>query len=68
MYIAVLESSVYFTDASRNKRSKPSSSLGVRLKSVESVKDREVAINYDLSWGKHVYYIVNKGERGLRCN
>ena len=30
-------------------RSKPSHSLGVQLKSVESVKDLRVIINYDLS-------------------
>ena len=35
-------------------RSKPSYSLGVQLKSVESVKDLGVTINSDLSWGKHV--------------
>lgn len=68
IYIAVLESSLYFTDTSRTKRSKPSSSLGVQLKSVESVKDREFTINYNLSWGKHVDYIVNKGKQSVRCN
>ena len=50
-------------------RSKPSYSLGVQLKSVESVKDLHgvgVTINYDLSWGKHVSYIVNKANKVLR--
>ena len=46
-------------------RSKPSYSLGVQLKSVESVKDLGVTINYDLSWGKHVSYIVNKANKVL---
>ena len=46
-------------------RSKPSSSLAVQLKSVESVKDLRVTINYDLSWGKHVSYIVNKANKVL---
>ena len=49
--------------------SKPSYSLGVQLKSVESVKDLHgvgVTINYDLSWGKHVSYIVNKANKVLR--
>ena len=49
-------------------RSKPSYSLGVQLKSVESVKDLHgvgVTINYDLSWGKHVSYIVNKANKVL---
>ena len=46
-------------------RSKPSYSLGVQLKSVESVKDLGVTINYDLSWGKHVSYIVNKVNKVL---
>ena len=41
-------------------RSKPSYSLGVQLKSAESVKDLGVTINYDLSWGKHVYYTKTK--------
>ena len=45
--------------------SKPSYSLGVQLKSVESVKDLGVTINYDLSWGKHVSYIVNKANKVL---
>ena len=40
-------------------RSKTSYSLVVQLKSVESVKDLGVTINYDLSWGKHVSYVVN---------
>ena len=49
-------------------RSKPSYSLGVQLKSVESVKDLHgvgVTINSDLSWGKHVSYIVNKANKVL---
>ena len=46
-------------------RSKPSSSLAVRLKSVETAKDLRVTINYDLSWGKHVSYIVNKANKVL---
>ena len=46
-------------------RPKPSYSLGVQLKSVESVKDLGVTINYDLSWGKHVSYIVNKVNKVL---
>ena len=46
-------------------RSKPSYSLGVQLKSVESVKDLRVTINYDLSWGKHISYIVNKANKVL---
>ena len=46
-------------------RSKPSYSLGVQLKSVESVKDLGVTIEYDLSWGKHVSYIVNKANKVL---
>ena len=45
--------------------SRPSYSLGVQLKSVESVKDLGVTINYDLSWGKHVSYIVNKANKVL---
>ena len=44
-------------------RSKPSYSLGVQLKSVESVKDLGVTINYDLTWGKHVSYIANKATK-----
>ena len=43
-------------------RSKPSYSLGVQLKSVESFKDLVVTINYDLSWGKDISYIV------IKCN
>ena len=48
-------------------RSKPSYSLGVQLKSVESFKLHGVGvtINYDLSWGKHVSYIVNKANKVL---
>jgi len=46
-------------------RSKPSYFLGVQLKSVESVKDLGVTIHYDLSWGKHVSYIVNKVNKVL---
>ena len=46
-------------------RSKPSYSLGVQLKSVESVKNLGVTINYHLSWGKDVSYIVNKANRVL---
>ena len=49
---------------SRDK-SKPIYSLGVQLKSLESVKDLGVTINYDLSWGKHVSYIVNKAKKVL---
>ena len=45
--------------------SRPSYSLGVELKSVESVKDLGVIINYNLSWGKHVSYIVNKANKAL---
>ena len=42
------------------------SNLGSTLcKSVESVKDLGVTINYDLSWGKHVSYIENKANRVL---
>ena len=44
-------------------RSKPSYSLGVQLESVESVKGLGVTINYHLSWGKHVSYIVNKANK-----
>ena len=46
-------------------RSKPSYSLGMQLESVESVKDLGVTINYHLSWGKHVSYIVNKANKVL---
>ena len=46
-------------------RSKPSYSLGTQLKSVDSAKDLGVTINYDLSWGKHVSYIVNKANKVL---
>ena len=46
-------------------RSKPSYSLGVQLKSVESVMDLGVTKNYDLSWGKHVSYIVNKAKKSI---
>ena len=46
-------------------RSKPSYSLGVQLESVESVKDLGVTINYHLSCGKHVSYIVNKANKVL---
>lgn len=46
-------------------RSKPSYSLGTQLKSVDSAKDLGVKINYDLSWGKHVSYIVNKANKVL---
>ena len=48
-------------------RSKPSYSLGVQLKSVESFKLHGVGvtINYDLSWGKHVSNIVNKENKVL---
>ena len=46
-------------------RSKPSYSLGVQQRSVESVKDLGVTINYDLSWGKHVSYIVKKANKVL---
>ena len=49
----------------RRDRSKPSYSLGVQLKSVESVKDLWATINYDLSWGKHVSYIVTKANKVL---
>ena len=45
--------------------SKPRYSLGVQLKSVESVEDLGVTINYDLSWGKHISYIVNKANEVL---
>ena len=38
----------------------PNYPLGEQLQSVESVKDVGIAINYDVSWGKHVSYIVNK--------
>lgn len=38
----------------------PNYSLGVQLRSVESAKDVGVTINYNVSWGKHVSYIVNK--------
>ena len=34
--------------------------LGEQLQSVESAKDVGVTINYKVSWGKHVSYIVNK--------
>ena len=47
------------------ERSKQSYSLGVQLKSVDSIKDLGVTINYDLSWGKHVSYIVNKAKKVL---
>ena len=33
----------------------------MQLKSVESVKD--LGNNYDLSWGKHVSYVVNKANK-----
>ena len=49
-------------------RSKPSYSLGVQLKSVESVKGLHgvgVTINSGLSWGKHVSHIVNKANKVL---
>ena len=46
-------------------RSKSSYSLGVQLKSVESFKDLGITINYDLSWGKHVSYIVNKAKKSI---
>ena len=46
-------------------RSKPSYSLGVQLNSVECVEDLGVTINYDLSWGKHISYIVNKANKVL---
>ena len=45
--------------------SKPRYSLVVQLKSVESVEDLGVTINYDLSWGKHISYIVNKANEVL---
>ena len=35
----------------------------MQLESVESVKDLGVTINYHLSWGKHVSYIVNKANK-----
>ena len=38
----------------------PNYSLGVQLQSVESAKDVGATINYDVSWGKHVSYIVNR--------
>lgn len=38
----------------------PNYPLGEQLQSVESVKDVGITINYDVSWGKHVSYIVNK--------
>ena len=37
----------------------------ILCKSVESVKDLGLTINYDLSWGKHVSYIVNKANKVL---
>lgn len=43
-------------------RFEPSYSLGVELKSVKSVKD---LVSYDLSWDKHVSYIVNKAKKVL---
>ena len=46
-------------------RSKPSYSLGLQLESVKRVKDLEVTINYHLSWGKNVSYIVNKANKVL---
>ena len=46
-------------------RSKPSYFLGMQLKSVESSKDLGVTINYDLTWGKHVSFIVNKANKVL---
>ena len=46
-------------------RSKPSYSLGKQLKSVDRAKDLGVTINYDLSKGKHVSYIVNKANKVL---
>ena len=46
-------------------RSKPSYCLGVQLKSVESFKDLGITINYDLSWGEHVSYIVNKAKKSI---
>ena len=49
-------------------RSKPSYSLGMQLKSVESAKDLGFTINYDLSWGKHVSYMVNKANKVLGIN
>ena len=49
----------------RRDRSKPSYSLRVQLKSAESVKDLWATINYNLSWGKHVSYIVTKANKVL---
>lgn len=46
-------------------RSKPIYSLVVQLNSVESVEDLGVTISYDLSWGKHVSYTVNKAKKVL---
>ena len=37
----------------------------MQLKSVESAKDLGVTIKYDLSWGKHHSYIVNKANKVL---
>lgn len=37
----------------------------MQLNSVESVEDLGVTINYDLSCGKHVSYIVNKAKKVL---
>ena len=47
--------------------SKPSysRSLGVQLKSVESVKDLGVKINYSLSCGKNVSHTVKKASKVL---
>lgn len=38
----------------------PNYPLGEELQSVESAKDVGITINYDVSWSKHVSYIVNK--------
>ena len=37
----------------------------MQLKSVESAKDQGVTVNYDLSLGKDVSYIVNKANKVL---
>ena len=34
-------------------------------KSVDSVKDLGVTVNYDLSWSTHVFYIVDKANEVL---
>ena len=41
-------------------KTKPIYSLGGQFRSVENTKDLGVTISSDLSWGKHVFAMVNK--------